>query len=206
MTLNPMRTLRGRYVALPMENIDTDQIIPARFLKVTDKKGLGQSLFADWRFDDEGRERTDMVLNDPVHAGAKIIVAGDNFGCGSSREHASWALTGYGIRAVLSTSLGDIFSNNALKSGLLPLVVDSPTLRTLFENFESNGKNVQGNELEIDIEAQTIELKGKFRVQFSIDAFARYRLLNGIDELEFLLKHEKEIAAFESRYEKEAKA
>ena len=126
-------TLTSRMVPLPVENVDTDQIIPARFLKAIDKNGMGQALFADWRYNADGTPKPEFVLNDPSYQGAQILLAGDNFGCGSSREHAPWALTGYGFRAVISTSFADIFRNNALKNNLLPITVDPATLRSLFD-------------------------------------------------------------------------
>src|SRR5512136_1890383 len=147
-------TLTSRVVPLPVNNIDTDQIIPARFLKVTDKSGLGASLFADWRYNADGSPKPDFCLNQPEHQGAQILLAGDNFGCGSSREHAPWALTGFGFRAVISTSFADIFRNNALKNGLLPIIVDGETLRLLLDQLAE----VPAAELTIDLAAQTLRL------------------------------------------------
>jgi 3-isopropylmalate/(R)-2-methylmalate dehydratase small subunit len=184
-------TFRSRTVVLPVDNVDTDQIIPARFLKVTSKAGLGQSLFADWRYDPAGAPRPDFVLNSPAAQGAQVLVAGDNFGCGSSREHAPWALAGYGFRAVVSTSIADIFRNNALKNGLLPIVVDREAHARLLA--------APGAEVTVDLEAQTLTLPGGAAVRFPIDPFARYCLLQGVDELDFLLSRREAIAAYESR-------
>jgi 3-isopropylmalate/(R)-2-methylmalate dehydratase small subunit len=181
----------SRTVVLPVDNIDTDQIIPARFLKGTGKAGLGESLFADWRYDATGLPRPDFVLNRPEARGAQVLVAGDNFGCGSSREHAPWALAGHGFRAVVSTSIADIFRNNALKNGLLPIVVDHDVHAGLVA--------APGTEVHVDLEAQTLTLPDGRAVRFPIDAFARYCLLNGVDELSFLLSREAAIAAFERR-------
>jgi 3-isopropylmalate/(R)-2-methylmalate dehydratase small subunit len=187
----PIRTFKGRTVVLPIDNVDTDQIIPARFLKVTSKAGLGEKLFSDWRYDASGQPRPDFVLNRPEAKGAEILVAGDNFGCGSSREHAPWALHDFGFRAVISTSIADIFRNNALKNGLLPLVVDQPTHDELLA--------APGVEITVNLEAQTLTLPDGTAVYFPIDPFARYCLMNGVDELSFLLSQEEAIAAHEKR-------
>jgi 3-isopropylmalate/(R)-2-methylmalate dehydratase small subunit len=189
--MEPFKTLTSKTVVLPVENVDTDQIIPARFLKATSKVGLGSKAFADWRFDAEGKPKSDFVLNRPESAGAAILVAGDNFGCGSSREHAPWALVDYGIRAVVSTSIADIFRNNSLKNGLVPVVVDRATHAKLLA--------APGASLTVSIEDRTLTLPDGSRASFPIDPFARYCLLNGVDELEFLLSHEAAIAAFETR-------
>jgi 3-isopropylmalate/(R)-2-methylmalate dehydratase small subunit len=190
--MEPFKTLTSKTVVLPVENVDTDQIIPARFLKATSKAGLGSKLFADWRFDAEGKAKGDFVLNRPEAAGAAILVAGDNFGCGSSREHAPWALVDYGIRAVVSTSIADIFRNNSLKNGLVPVVVDKAAHAKLLA--------APGANLTISVEDQTLTLPDGSRASFPIDPFARYCLLNGVDELEFLLSKEAAIAAFEARH------
>ena len=189
--MEPFKTLTSKTVVLPVENVDTDQIIPARFLKATSKAGLGSKLFADWRFDAEGKPKGDFVLNRPESAGAAILVAGDNFGCGSSREHAPWALVDYGIRAVVSTSIADIFRNNSLKNGLVPVVVDKAAHAKLLA--------APGATLSISLEDRTLTLPDGSRASFPIDPFARYCLLNGVDELEFLLSHEAAITAFEAR-------
>ncbi len=188
--MEPIKSVRSRTVVLPIENVDTDQIIPARFLKVTSKAGLGEKLFADWRYDAAGAPRPDFVLNRPDAKGASVLVAGDNFGCGSSREHAPWALHDYGFRAVVSTSIADIFRSNALKNGLLPIVVEKDVHAALLE--------APGAEVAIDLEAQTLTCASGASVRFPIDPFARYCLLNGVDELAFLLSREKAIAAYEA--------
>jgi 3-isopropylmalate/(R)-2-methylmalate dehydratase small subunit len=187
-------TLTSRVVPLPANDVDTDQIIPARFLKATDKKGMGDNLFADWRYNADGSPKPDFILNKPGSKGAQILLAGDNFGCGSSREHAPWALTGYGFRAVISTSFADIFRNNSLKNGLLPIIVDQETHKMLFDLVEEI-PNVQ---LSVDLETQTLSFDGG-SVTFPIDPFNKTCLLNGVDELGYLLGFEKEIAAFEGR-------
>jgi 3-isopropylmalate/(R)-2-methylmalate dehydratase small subunit len=189
--MEPFKTLTSKTVVLPGENVDTDQIIPARFLKATSKAGLGSKLFADWRFDAEGKPKGDFVLNRPESVGAAILVAGDNFGCGSSREHAPWALVDYGIRAVVSTSIADIFRNNSLKNGLVPVVVDKAVHAKLLA--------APGATLSISLEDRTLTLPDGSHASFPIDPFARYCLLNGVDELEFLLSHEAAITAFEAR-------
>jgi len=189
--MDPIRTFQSKTVVLPIENIDTDQIIPARFLKVTSKVGIGAHLFADWRYDGAGSQKADFVLNRPEAAGAKILVAGDNFGCGSSREHAPWALYDFGFRAVISTSIADIFRNNSLKNGLIPVVVDPATHAKLLA--------APGATVTISVEDKTVTLPDGSQVSFPIDPFARYCLLQGVDELEFLLSQDKEITAFEAR-------
>lgn len=185
-------TLTSRIVPLPANDVDTDQIIPARFLKVTDKNGLGANLFADWRYNADGSPKADFILNRPEAQGAQILLAGDNFGCGSSREHAPWALTGFGFRAVISTSFADIFRNNALKNGLLPVVVDAETHRTLFDLVEE----VPQVELTLDLSSQTLSFSGG-SATFPIDPFSKTCLLNGVDELGYILQFEEQIAAFE---------
>jgi 3-isopropylmalate/(R)-2-methylmalate dehydratase small subunit len=189
--VEPIRTVTSKTVVLPIENVDTDQIIPARFLKVTTKAGLGEKLFSDWRYDAAGKPRPDFVLNRPEAKDARVLVAGDNFGCGSSREHAPWALHDYGFRAVVSTSIADIFRNNALKNGLLPVVVDARTHAALL--------NEPGAEVTVDLEARSLRLPDGTAVTFPIDPFARYCLLNGVDELAFLQSQEDAIATFEAR-------
>jgi 3-isopropylmalate/(R)-2-methylmalate dehydratase small subunit len=189
--MEPIKTLRSRTAVIPSSNIDTDQIIPARFLTTTTREGLGTSLFADWRYDASGAPKPDFLLNRPEAQGCQILVAGRNFGCGSSREHAPWALLDYGFRAVISTEIADIFRNNSLKNGLLPVVVDEATSRWLIEN--------PGAEVTIDLDSTTLTLPTGERVQFPIEAFSRYCLLNGIDELGFLLGRMPEIKAYEQR-------
>jgi 3-isopropylmalate/(R)-2-methylmalate dehydratase small subunit len=195
--MEPVRLIRSRVVALPIDNIDTDQIIPASFLKVTTREGLGRHLFHGWRYGEDGRPRADFPLNRPEAAGAQVLIAGDNFGCGSSREHAPWALRDFGFRAVLSTSFASIFRNNALKNGLLPVVVEPALHRRLLAEAAEGGKG--GGEIEIDLESCTLSLADGTRAQFPIEPFARYCLLNGVDELEFLRGQEAAIAAYEER-------
>ena len=185
-------TLTSRVVLMPNNDIDTDQIIPAQFLKVTDKNGLADALFFHWRYNDDKSPKADFVLNRPESQGAQILLAGDNFGCGSSREHAPWALTSYGFRAVISTSFADIFRNNSLKNGLIPVIVDPKTHHMLFDLLEE----VPGTELTIDLATQTLSFPHG-SVTFPIDPFNKACLLNGVDELGYIMGFEKEIAAFE---------
>jgi len=187
-------SLTSRVVPLPNNDVDTDQIIPARFLKVTDKAGLGANLFADWRYEPDGAPKASFVLNQPEHQGARVLLAGDNFGCGSSREHAPWALTGFGFQAVISTSFADIFRNNALKNGLLPIVVDAATHQMLFDLLEE----VPQAEVSIDLATQTVTLPTGAQLTFPIDGFSKACLLKGTDELGYLLSFEDRIAAFEA--------
>ncbi len=187
--MQPIKTLKSRTVVLPSTDIDTDQIIPARFLRTTTKEGLGKQLFADWRYDATGTPKADFILNTPAAQGAAILVGGNNFGCGSSREHAPWALLDFGIHAVISTGIADIFRSNALKNGLLPIVVDSATHAWLLEH--------PGAAVEIDLESTTLKLPDGRAVSFPIEAFARYCLLNGIDELGYLLNQSDAISRHE---------
>ena len=188
-------TLTSRLVALPVSNVDTDQIIPARYLKVTDKAGLGAALFADWRYNADGSPKPDFVLNQPQAQGAAILLAGDNFGCGSSREHAPWALAGYGFRAVISTSFADIFRNNSLKNGLLPISVDAETYRLLLKLSEEAPRV----EITIDLASQMVALPGGQVVSFPIDGFSKTCLLNGVDELGYIQSFSDRIAAYETQ-------
>jgi 3-isopropylmalate/(R)-2-methylmalate dehydratase small subunit len=188
--MDPITVIRSRTVVMPSSNIDTDQIIPARFLTTTVREGLGASLFADWRYDSNGRPKADFVLNQSAAAGCQVLVAGRNIGCGSSREHAPWALLDYGFRAVISTEIADIFRNNSLKNGLLPVVVDEPTHAWLLAN--------PGAEVEIDLPAATLGLPDGRRVSFPIEAFSRYCLVNGIDELGYLLNQLPAIERYEA--------
>ena len=190
--MQPIRTFSSRTVVLPFTNIDTDQIIPARFLTTTTKEGLGQQAFADWRYDAAGAPKAEFVLNRAEAAGCSILVAGRNFGCGSSREHAPWALTDCGFRAVVSTEFADIFRNNSLKNGLLPIVVDEQTHVWLLQH--------PGVSLKIDLQASALTLPDGTAVQFPIEAFARYCLLNGVDELGFLLQQGDAIARYEQTH------
>jgi 3-isopropylmalate/(R)-2-methylmalate dehydratase small subunit len=187
--MEPIRTFESRTVVLPFTNIDTDQIIPARFLTTTTKEGLGQKAFADWRYDAAGAPRGDFVLNRPEAQDCSVLVAGRNFGCGSSREHAPWALLDFGFRAVISTEIADIFRSNSLKNGLLPIVVDEQSHQWLLQN--------PGVKVRVDLEATTVHMPNGHSVKFPIERFARYCLLNGIDELGFLLQREDAIAAYE---------
>jgi 3-isopropylmalate/(R)-2-methylmalate dehydratase small subunit len=190
-------TFTSRLIPLPAENVDTDQIIPARYLKVTDKAGLAEGLFRDWRFAEDGSLlEPPFVLDRPGMAGRRILLAGDNFGGGSSREHAPWALTAWGIRAILSTSFADIFRNNALKNGLLPIVVEPERHRQLFELLAAN----PDAEATVDLEAQVIHLPGDEDLPFEVDPFAKVILLAGTDELGYLLRREAEIAAWEAAH------
>jgi 3-isopropylmalate/(R)-2-methylmalate dehydratase small subunit len=188
--LDPIKTLRSRTVVLPVSNVDTDQIIPARFLTTTTRSGLGANLFADWRYGDDGAPKPDFVLNRPEATGCSVLVAGNNFGCGSSREHAPWALVDYGFRAVVSTEIADIFRGNALKNGLLPVIVDQATHGWLMEH--------PGAEVTIDLQTTTITLPTGQAVRFPLEPFARYCLTNGVDELGFLLGRDPEIRAYEA--------
>ena len=183
----------GTLVPLPRNDIDTDQIIPARFLKTTNKAGLGQQAFFDWRYDGSGQPRTDFPLNQPQYSGASLLVAGNNFGCGSSREHAPWALLGAGLKAIVSTDFADIFRNNALKNGLLPIVVDEETQQQLLSLAEED----PAAEIAIDLEAKTLTLPDGRAVNFPIDGFSRHCLMNGVDQLGFLIALENKIARFE---------
>jgi 3-isopropylmalate/(R)-2-methylmalate dehydratase small subunit len=187
--VDPIKIIESRTVVLPRENVDTDQIIPARFLKTTDKKGLGKALFSDWRYAQDGSPRPDFVLTRPEAEGCRILVAGDNFGCGSSREHAPWALVDHGFRAVISTRIADIFRNNALKNGLLPVVVEPAVHAKLVA--------APGAAVRVDLESRTLSLPDGSTASFPVDAFSRYCLLNGVDELGFLLSQEEAIAGFE---------
>jgi 3-isopropylmalate/(R)-2-methylmalate dehydratase small subunit len=191
----PFTTFTSRVVPLPAENVDTDQIVPARYLKVTDKNGLADALFRDWRFEEDGSLKTPrFVLDEPAMAGRRILLAGDNFGAGSSREHAPWALTSWGIRAILSTSFADIFRNNALKNGLLPIVVEADEQRHLFEIVAANPET----ELTVDLDAQLVHLPGDEDLPFDVDPFARMMLLAGTDEMGYLLGKTAEIDRWEA--------
>ena len=192
--MEPIKTFSARIVALPLENVDTDQIIPARYLKVTDKSGLAEGLFYAWRYNADGSPKPDFVLNRPDVQGAQVLVAGNNFGCGSSREHAPWAIQGYGFKAVISTYFADIFRNNSLKNGLLPIVVDQETYYQLVSLFEEDPSTA----VTIDLESQTLTLPGGQTITFPIDAFAKHCLLNGVDQMGFLAQQESDIAAYEA--------
>ncbi len=188
-------TLTSTVMPLPINDIDTDQIIPAKFLKVTDKNGLADALFFNWRYNDDGSPKTDFILNQEKSKGAKILLAGDNFGCGSSREHAPWALAAYGFRAVISTSFADIFRNNALKNGLIPIIVDEATHQMLFDLVEE----IPTAEFTVDLASQTLSFPNG-SVKFPIDPFNKTCLLNGVDELGYIMGFEKEIEEFETTH------
>jgi 3-isopropylmalate/(R)-2-methylmalate dehydratase small subunit len=187
--MEPLKIVSSRTVVVPLANVDTDQIIPARFLTTTTKEGLGKQLFADWRYLPDGSTNPAFILNQPAAQGCQVLVAGRNFGCGSSREHAPWALVDYGIRAVISTEIADIFRSNALKNGLLPVMVDETTAAWLIEH--------PGAEVTIDLDRATLTLPTGVPVSFPIEAFARHCLLNGVNELGYLQSN---LAAIE-RYE-----
>ncbi len=191
--MNRFPPFSSRVAPLLVDDVDTDQIIPARFLKVTDKLGLGANLFSDWRYNPDGSPRVEFVLNRPEYQGVAILLAGNNFGCGSSREHAPWALKGHGIRAVISTAFADIFRNNALKNGVLPIVVGKDVHRELCDLIAANPTA----ELSIDLETQSIRLPGGEAREFPIDNFSKTCLLEGTDELGYLLRFERQIAAHE---------
>ncbi|MBK9944749.1 MAG: 3-isopropylmalate dehydratase small subunit [Kouleothrix sp.] len=192
--MDPITTFTAQIVALPLENIDTDQIIPAKYLKVTDKSGLGEGLFYAWRYNADGSPKPDFVLNRPDVQHAELLIAGNNFGCGSSREHAPWALQGYGFKAVISTYFADIFRNNALKNGLLPIQVDTETYYQLVSLFDED----PSTSVTVDLANQQVILPGGQAVGFPIDGFAKHCLLNGVDQLGFLLSEEAGIAAYEA--------
>lgn len=192
--MEPIQFLKSHAVCLPRPNIDTDQIIPAAYLKVTDKLGLGEGLFSNWRYLADGGPNPDFVLNQPRAKGAQILVGGDNFGCGSSREHAPWALLDYGFRAVISPRFADIFRNNALKNGLLTVPVEAEVHQQLLDQVDAD----PAAEIAIDVEARTVTLPGGEKVSFEIDGFARYCLLQGIDQLGYLLEQIPAIEAYEA--------
>ncbi len=190
--MEAIRKIVARTAVLPSTDIDTDQIIPARFLRTTTRLGLGKQLFADWRYAADGSDRADFVLNQPQSKGCKVLVGGRNFGCGSSREHAPWALLDYGFLAVISTEIADIFRSNSLKNGLLPIVVDEATHAWLLAN--------PGTEVQVDLESTTLTLPDGRTVRFPIEPFARVCLLNGVDQLGYLLGKNAEISAYEQSH------
>ena len=189
--MEPIRTLRSRTVVLPVSDVDTDQIIPARFLTTTTRAGLGANLFADWRYRADGAPMADFVLNRPEARGCAILIAGNNFGCGSSREHAPWALVDFGFRAVVSTQFADIFRNNALKNGLLPVIVEAAAHGWLMQH--------PGADVSIDLETTTLTLPTGQAVRFPLEPFARHCLMSGVDELGFLLARASDVDAYERR-------
>ena len=180
-------------VPLPLENVDTDQIIPARFLKATDKAGFGDNLFRDWRYNEDGTLKKDFVLNDPTYSGC-ILVAGKNFGSGSSREHAAWAIAGYGFRVVISSFFADIHKNNELNNFVLPVVVSEPFLKELFGSISANPKT----EVEVDLPNQTVTNKSTGRSEcFEINAYKKHCLMNGLDDIDYLIQNKDKIEAWE---------
>lgn len=187
--MHKVTSVKSRTVVMPQSDIDTDQIVPARFLTTTTRKGLGKALFADWRYDRAGNPNPDFLLNRPEAAGCGVLVAGNNFGCGSSREHAPWALLDFGIQAVVSTAIADIFRGNSLKNGLLPVTVDQATHGWLVEN--------PGVEVTLDVAASKLLLPDGRSVSFPIDGFSKYCLLNGVDQLGYLLNQADAISRFE---------
>ncbi|HEY5623487.1 MAG TPA: 3-isopropylmalate dehydratase small subunit [Gammaproteobacteria bacterium] len=189
--MEPVKQIRSRTAVLPLDDVDTDQIIPARFLTTTVREGLGEHLFEDWRYDSAGQQNADFVLNQPETEGAAVLVAGRNFGCGSSREHAPWALLDYGIRVVISTEIADIFFHNSLKNGLIPVRVNEEVHAWLLAN--------PGVEVTVDVDALELSLPDRDPVPFVIDRFARFCLLNGIDQLGYLMQHGDAIDAYEVR-------
>jgi 3-isopropylmalate/(R)-2-methylmalate dehydratase small subunit len=193
--MKPFQNFESRIVPLPVNNIDTDQIIPARFLKTTSKLGLDKQLFNDWRYDAEGNPNPDFVLNQPQSQGAQVLLGGDNFGCGSSREHAPWALTQFGFRAVISTSFADIFKQNALKNSLLPIVVPEDVHAALFAAVAQNPDAT----VKIDLPSQTLTTPDGRSVEFPVDGFSKHCLVEGVDELGYILQQESLIAAYETR-------
>ena len=190
--MHPIKVIRSRTVVMPSTNIDTDQIIPARFLTTTTREGLGAALFADLRNGPDGAPRPDFVLNRPESRDCRVLVAGRNIGCGSSREHAPWALLDYGFQAVVSTEIADIFRSNSLKNGLLPIVVDEATHQWLLDN--------PGASVEIDLPASLLRLPDGREITFPVEPFARYCLMNGVDELGYLLGQASAIESYESRH------
>jgi len=189
--MDPITQIKSTTVVLPYDDMDTDQIIPARYINTNTKEGLGKYLFTDWRHDKNGEERLDFPLNDPESKKATVLVAGHNFGCGSSREHAPWALLDYGIRAVISTEIADIFRNNSLKNGLIPVIVNTKSYQWLLGH--------PGVEVTISLEKSSLIIEQQAPLDFSIDPFSRYCLVNGLDQLGFLMDHEEHITNYESK-------
>jgi 3-isopropylmalate/(R)-2-methylmalate dehydratase small subunit len=188
-------TLTSHAVPLPAENVDTDQIIPARFLKVTDKNGLGDSLFCDWRYLTDGSDNPAFVLNEAASQGAQILIAGNNFGSGSSREHAPWALVGWGFRAIISTGFADIFNSNSLKNGLLPVEVTSDVYQALMDAVQSD----RSTKIAIDLATQSVTGLDGLEATFPIDTFSKHCLLEGMDQLGYLLSFDGQISSYEQQ-------
>ncbi|MFZ4826837.1 MAG: 3-isopropylmalate dehydratase small subunit [Phototrophicaceae bacterium] len=193
--MEPITTFTATMAPLPINDIDTDQIIPARFLKVTDKNGLGMNAFADWRYNEDGTPKPDFILNHPAYTGAGVLIGGHNFGCGSSREHAPWALQGAGLKAVISTYFADIFRNNSLKNGLLPIVVDDETHQQLISLAQEDPTA----QITINLEAQTVTLPDGRSVGFPIDGFSKVCLLQGVDQLGYLLGLDETVQQYEAQ-------
>lgn len=196
--MEPINKISGKIAPLAMNDVDTDQIIPARFLKTTNKEGLGQQCFFDWRYTADGGLREDFILNQPEYQDASVLIAGNNFGCGSSREHAPWALQGMGWKAVVSTEFADIFRNNSLKNGLIPIIVDEETHRQLMSLAEEDPTT----EVSINLEDQQLILPDGRKVEFPIDGFSKHCLLNGVDQLGYLMGLEDEIVDYEGSHDK----
>ena len=193
--MQKFQTITSTYVPLPIENVDTDQIIPARFLKATTREGFGNNLFADWRYDKEGNPKPDFVLNNPTYSG-EILVAGKNFGSGSSREHAAWAIAGYGFKVVVSSFFADIFRNNALNNGVLPVVVSSNFLNSLLESVQKNQKAT----ITVNLETQTIRNNETGEQEsFEINAYKKECLLKGLDDIDYLLSNKDKIETYEKK-------
>ena len=194
--MTPFLNFESRVVPLPVNNIDTDQIIPARFLKTTSKLGLDKQLFCDWRYDANGNPKPDFILNQPRAIGAEVLLAGDNFGCGSSREHAPWALTQFGFRAVISSSFADIFANNSTKNGFLTVKLTDDEVATVMKRAQQ----IDNYEITVDLEVREVRDDEGFRAKFPIDEFVRHCLLNGLDDIGLTLQYENEIAGFEKQH------
>lgn len=192
--MEPFKRFSSRMTPFPQENVDTDQIMPARFLKTTDKTGLGQVLFYDWRYDASGNPKPEFVLNKPEAVGAAILLAGNNFGCGSSREHAPWGLADFGFRALISTMFADIFRNNCLKNGILPIIVEKEVHQRLFRLIKENPRA----EVMVDLSAQAMIMPDGTSIAFSVDPYSKKCLLQGLDDLGYLLSFSNQIAAFEA--------
>ncbi len=194
--MKPFRRVTGKVAVLDRADVDTDQIVPQQFLKRIERTGFGEFLFHDWRFDQNGEPRPDFELSDPAFAGAKVLLAGRNFGCGSSREHAPWALADYGFEVVVAPSFGDIFYTNCTKIGLVPIVLEADEVKRLMESVNMD----TGSEISVDLEAGTITAPDGRTVPFAFDEMTRHRLLNGLDEIGLTLEHESEIAAYEAAH------
>ena len=194
--MKAVRTVTGRVAILDRPDVDTDQIVPKQFLKRIERTGYGDVLFFDWRYDEKGQPRQDFALNDPAFAGAKVLLAGRNFGCGSSREHAAWALADYGFDVVIAPSFGDIFRTNAGKTGLVAIVLPDHEVKALMESVDLD----RGSDLTIDLEACTVTAPDGRVIGFEFDESTRFRLLRGLDDIDLTLEHEEEIAAYEATH------